>query len=168
MTDAVRLAARLEPPQGALDDFDFLIGDWTVANRRLRNRWTDAAHWESFPATHRLETRLDGAANVDEMVFTSQGIRGLTLRLYDAAARRLSIYWVDSRSGQLTPPVHGGFTGNLGEFYGEDLDDGRFVAVRFRWLKRGAHGGPHWEQAFSLDGQAWETNWTMDFSRAAA
>jgi len=40
------------------------------------------------------------------------------------------------------------------------------VLVRFLWL-RTLTRAPRWEQAVSPDGGAtWETNWTMDFTRA--
>jgi hypothetical protein len=60
--------------------------------------------------------------------------------------------------------VVGGFDGERGEFVGEDLDEGRRVDVRFIWT-RGTERA-RWEQAFSLDGRAWETNWVMEFKRA--
>ncbi|MCE9576880.1 MAG: hypothetical protein K8W52_27285 [Deltaproteobacteria bacterium] len=59
----------------------------------------------------------------------------------------------------------GEFVGDHGEFYGDDEDGGRPVRVRFRWSRLGPDRA-HWEQAFSPDGEAWETNWTMDFTRA--
>ena len=159
----------LDPPPGAAEDFDFLMGDWTVANRRLTSRWTGRPQWETFEGVSHCERRLGGVSNVDEIVFPERGFSGLTVRLFDTAARRWSIYWISSRDGLLQPPVHGGFDGDVGEFYGEDLDDGRFVLVRFLWWKRGPQGdpwgGPRWEQAFSPDGRAWETNWVMDFRR---
>lgn len=37
------------------DDFDFLVGDWTVANERLRTRLKGAADWERFGAVSRVE-----------------------------------------------------------------------------------------------------------------
>ena len=49
-------------------------------------------------------------------------------------------------------------------FTGQDVDEDRAVQVRFDWTR-----GPdaaRWEQAFSLDGQACETNWVMVFQRA--
>jgi hypothetical protein len=38
------------------------------------------------------------------------------------------------------------------------------VHVRFVWLRLGPNSA-RWEQAFSFDGQTWETNWTMAFTR---
>ncbi|HZZ34694.1 MAG TPA: hypothetical protein VFE03_03150 [Caulobacteraceae bacterium] len=159
-------SAPIEPPHGHQDDFDFLFGDWQVANRRLTARWTSRPHWDVFSGAQHCEPRLGALANVDEIVFPDRGYAGMTLRVFDLRARRWSIWWVSSRDGVLTPPVQGGFMGDRGEFYGEDLDDGRPVQVRFLWLKHAVHGGPRWEQAFSLDGHAWQTNWIMDLSRA--
>jgi hypothetical protein len=165
MTEAATLV--LDPPPGAADDFDFLMGEWRVSNRRLKARWTRKPQWDRFEGVSRCEPRLGGVSNVDEIVFADRGFAGLTVRLFDTAAMRWSIYWINSRDGVLQPPVHGGFDGDRGEFFGEDLDDGRFVLVRFRWAKSGPAGGPRWEQAFSQDGRDWETNWVMDFSRPA-
>ncbi|HWA60527.1 MAG TPA: DUF1579 domain-containing protein [Caulobacteraceae bacterium] len=162
-TGAIRFADLAEPPRGAPDDFDFLAGDWTLRNRRLKARFCGSRDWEEFAAVSHMQRALGGVANVDEIVFADRGFSGMTVRLFDVEQRRWSIYWVNSRDGRLQPPVHGGFMGDRGEFFGEDLDDGRFVAVRFLWLKRGPHGGPRWEQAFSLDGREWETNWIMEF-----
>ena len=168
MTDTLRDLRHLSPPQGAPDDFDFLMGDWTIDNRSLKARWTARPEWRLFASRSHCEKRLGGVANVEEVIFPDQGSSGMAVRLFDPAARQWSIYWASSRDGRLQPPVLGGFTGGLGEFFGEDLDDGRFIAVRFRWQKAAPHGGPRWEQAFSLDGLAWETNWTMDFTRKSA
>ena len=68
--------------------------------------------------------------------------------------------------GQLFPPVHGGFDGDRGEFHGHDEDEGRAVEVRFVWNRLGADAA-RWEQAFSLDGRAWEVNWMMEMRRTS-
>jgi hypothetical protein len=153
-------------PTGDVHDFDFLEGAWSVANRQLKARWEGSADWDEFPATHRFWRLLGGVANVDEMVFPTQGWKGMTVRLFDLGTRRWSIHWIDSRSGVLFPPVHGGFAGDRGEFYGEDVDGGLPVQVRFLWTKLGPDAA-RWEQAFSLDGRVWETNWVMELTRAA-
>ena len=146
-------------------DFDFLAGRWQVANRRLTTRLAGADDWAEFPATSWCEPRLGGAANVDQLDFPTLGFSGLTLRLFDHAARRWSIYWINGRDGVLTPPVQGGFDGDRGEFLGRDRHASRDVDVRFLWTRRGADSA-RWEQSFSLDGRTWEINWTMDFTRA--
>src|SRR3954452_12832527 len=131
MTAALSADEVLEPPHGAPEDFDFLFGDWTVANRRLRARWTSHPVWDRFDGVQRCEPRLGGVANVDEITFPQKGYAGMTVRLFDLRQRRWSIWWVSSRDGVLTAPVHGGFMGDRGEFYGEDLDDDRPVQVRY-------------------------------------
>ena len=154
-------------PTGDIRDFDFFIGSWSVAHRRLKERLAGCDSWDEFPGTSRCEKRLGGLVNSDENVFPTKGFAGLTLRVFDPAQRRWSIYWVDSRVGVLTPPVVGGFTGDNGAFFGEDRHDGKPVTVQFRWTRLGGNAA-RWEQAFSLDGKDWEWNWVMEFTRTTA
>jgi hypothetical protein len=153
-----------EPITGDVHDFDFLAGEWAVANRRLRRRGCGADEWDEFPAAARNWQLLGGMANVDEILFRTRGTSGLALRTFDPETRRWSIYWVSSTRGVLEPPVTGGFAGDRGEFYGDDCDEGRPVRVRFLWSRLGADAA-RWEQAFSYDGGAWETNWIMSLTR---
>jgi hypothetical protein len=154
-------------PTGDIRDFDFFIGSWSVAHRRLKARLAGCNSWDEFPGTSRCEKCLGGLVNSDENVFPTKGFAGLTLRVFDPAQRRWSIYWVDSRVGVLTPPVIGGFTGDSGAFFGGDRHDGKPVMVQFRWTRLGGDAA-RWEQAFSLDGKDWEWNWVMEFTRMAA
>jgi hypothetical protein len=149
---------------GHLGDFDFLVGSWNVANRRLRRSWSGASDWETFPATSRCSKHLRGIVNVDQMVMPTLGDSGLTVRAFDFEQRRWTICCIDSRTGMVFPPAHGGFDGDRGEFYGEDLANDR--KVRLIWTKRGADAA-HCEQAFSRDGRNWETRWVMDLTRTA-
>ena len=150
---------------GDVHDFDFLAGAWTLQNRRLVRRLVGSTQWEEFPAVDCAGIYLGGLVNVDEIHFTTKGWAGVTFRNYEIEKRQWSIYWVSSRSGKMFPPVVGGFVGDRGEFYGEDEDEGRPVKVRFLWIKQGPDHA-HWEQAFSLDGKAWEVNWVNELSRA--
>lgn len=151
--------------QGSRQDFDFIAGEWNVLNHRLRDRGVGCNEWETFPATHRGGLYLDGIANVDEMTMPEPRGKGMTLRTFDLARRQWSIYWISSKDGLLQPPVHGGFSGNQGVFYGEDRDGARPVKVRFIWTVLDAREA-RWEQAFSYDDASWETNWVMEFTRA--
>jgi hypothetical protein len=150
---------------GDIHDFDFLAGDWNVSNRRLKIRGVGSNEWDKFPGKHHAALHLGGVANVDEIAFPTQGWSGMTVRAFNLERRQWSIWWISSKSGTLFPPVVGGFAGDRGEFYGEDEDDGRPVKVRFIWTKLGPNAA-RWEQAFSPDGRAWETNWVAEFARA--
>ena len=46
-------------------DFDFLLGRWHVANRRLRRRLAGSDDWEEFAATAVAQPILDGFGNQD-------------------------------------------------------------------------------------------------------
>lgn len=159
-------ASHADAPTGDLHDFDTFAGAWTFKNRRLKARGVGSTEWDEFPAMSCTTTHLDGVSNVDEVYFPTKGWAGLTVRTFDTAKHQWSIYWVNSREGVMFPPVLGGFTGNEGNFYGDDHDDGKPVKVRFHWTK---DGPDHlvWEQFFSYDGgKTWEMNWTNDLVRA--
>lgn len=144
-------------------DFDFLIGEWTIRNEVLKERLAGSTEWETFPATSKVEKVMDGSGNLDQMFIPARGFTGMTLRLYDPATRLWSIYWSDTKSFRLFPPTVGRFEDGRGEFFGDDVEAGQAVRVRFDWT-----GGesPLWEQSMSTDGgQTWEKNWVMRFSR---
>ncbi len=151
---------------GGVDDFDYFEGGWATVQRRLRVRGVGSNDWEEFPANLCATPYLGGDATVDELYMPTHRRAGLTLRLFDPAARQWSVYWINSATGRLDPiPVVGGFAGNRGEFYASDSVDGRPIKVRYLWIITDQDHA-RWEQAFSDDNQTWETNWTADFTRA--
>lgn len=153
-------------PFGSANDFDFLFGRWRIENRRLEGRLVGSTEWRSFEAESDCRPLSGGIGNVDQ--FSTDfwpGFVGLTLRFFDPASERWSLYWVDNRTGVLQPPVVGAFAGDVGIFEGEDELGGRPIRVRFTW-SRTDREHPRWEQAFSGDGgKSWETNWEMRLSR---
>jgi hypothetical protein len=152
-------------------DFDFWFGHWHVRNARLKQRLAGSTAWEHFDATQTCTPILGGIGNIDDFVTdwggNAQGpFRGMTLRLFDVARREWSIYWASSRSGVLEPPVTGRFENGIGTFIGDDIHEGRRVLARFIWSGI-TPTQAHWEQALSADdGRTWETNWTMQMTRA--
>jgi hypothetical protein len=153
-----------DAPHGDVHDFDFLRGRWRVHNRSLKRRLRGSSEWKEFEATHLFTPYLGGVANVDQMDCPSEGFSGMSVRCFDVAQRRWAIHWITDKRGVLEPPVWGGFDGDVGTFVGRDVDDGRDVHVRFTWTRLGPDSA-RWEQAFSLDGREWETNWVMSFTR---
>jgi hypothetical protein len=81
--------------------------------------------------------------------------------------RNLADLRFDSRDpAAVEPSMLGRFENGLGVFHTDHVHEGRPIRVRFLWSRPTADTC-RWEQAFSADaGLTWETNWTMDFSRA--
>ncbi len=151
-------------------DFDFIFGDWRVHHRRLDERLSGCTRWTEFAGLSSTHPTLGGRGNVeDNLLHLPEGdVRAVAMRSYDPATHAWSIWWLDGRRPhQLDVPVVGRFSGGRGVFYADDVLDGRPIRVRFIWSAN-AGGHPTWEQAFSPDaGTTWETNWTMEFRRAA-
>lgn len=151
-------------PKGDIHDFDFFVGKWNFVNRRLKKRWVGSNDWDTFPGSLSCQSYLGGVVNIDEGQFPTKGFSGMTVRVFNHQRRQWSLYWINSGTGELFAPVVGGFSGDRGEFYGDDIDDGKPIKVVFRWSRLGPDAA-HWEQAFSLDGKHWETNWIIEHSR---
>jgi hypothetical protein len=148
-------------------DFDFLMGRWDVQHRRLRERLKGSTSWEEFAGTSLARPLLGGLGNIDENIMERAGGRmeGMTVRLYDPLSQQWSLYWADSVNVVLQPPMIGGFVQGRGEFYDQELFEGRAIFCRFIWSDITATAC-RWEQAFSADGgTSWETNWIMEFTR---
>ena len=148
-------------------DFDFLMGRWNVQHRRLRERLKGSTSWEEFEGTSIARPLLGGLGNIDENIMerASGRAEGTSFRLFSPLSRQWSIYWADSVSLVLQPPMVGGFAEGRGEFYDQELFEGRAIFSRFIWSAITATSC-RWEQAFSADGgRSWETNWMMEFTR---
>jgi hypothetical protein len=148
-----------------MTDFDFLNGSFDIAHRQLRNPLTGSDEWDEYATTSTARTHFDGAVSIDETWFPNKGSYGMSIRLYDRSAKEWTVYWVNSRTGVLQPPVRGRFEDGL---IGEDTHDGRPVLASYRWSDV-TEQTAHWEQAFSTDGgRTWETNWIMDLTRRSS
>jgi ribosomal 50S subunit-recycling heat shock protein len=149
-------------------DFDFLFGSWNIHNRYLKGRLRHSTEWGEFDARSQVEPLLDGFGHLDRYSAVRDGtpFEGITLRLFDPATGEWSIHWADTAQARtLLPPMVGRFTRGVGEFYGDEMVDGKKVSCRFLWT-RPTSDSARWEQAFSDDGgKTWETNWIMTFTR---
>ncbi|HKA87348.1 MAG TPA: hypothetical protein VKE22_06755 [Haliangiales bacterium] len=152
-------------------DFDFILGKWKIHNSRLKLRLQNCTEWQEFEARHEGRPTLGGLGNVDSFsvaTFPLDGrpLEGMSIRTFDPRTRLWSIWWLDDRSFHVQPPVAGRFEGARGEFFGDEIIDGRPTRVRFIWSDVDTPS-PRWEQAFSIDGgKTWETNWRSVLTRA--
>ncbi|MFC4858016.1 hypothetical protein [Actinophytocola glycyrrhizae] len=149
------------------NNFDFFVGTWQTTQRKTKP-FSGTGEWETADGSVVNYSLFEGAANVDEVDLPGFGFRGISLRLQDPVTQDWSIYWVNSRNGQLAlPPVVGRFDEQgVGEFFSEEEFEGRQIRVRYRWSGI-TEKSARWEQAFSVDdGGTWETNWEADFTRS--
>ncbi len=170
--EAEREAPPLAVPPAAAEkdgsrDFDFEFGAWKVQLSRRLAPLTGSTAWVEYEGTSVVRKVWDGRANLGELqVGGAPGrIEGLSLRLYDPRSRQWSIRWANSRDGELGEPMVGGFRDGVGEFYNQELFDGRSIFVRFVFSDI-TPTSFRLEQAFSADGgKSWEANWIARFQR---
>ncbi len=168
-----RAQAQAAPASSAAEDdgaraFDFEFGEWTVQISRLVEPLSGSTAWAEYTGTSVVRPVWGGRANLGELEVsgTTGRIQGMSLRLYDPAARQWKISWASSRDGALGPPMAGGFRDDgTGEFYNQETFNGRAVFVRFVFSGITPNAF-RLEQAFSADGgKSWEVNWIARFQR---
>ncbi len=153
--------------QDGRHDFDFIIGRWNVHHRRLRELLKGSVTWDEFDGTTVDRSFLGGLGNIGEAIIhlASGSFEAVSWRLFDPQTRLWSVYFANSIQGTQSAPMTGGFTEGRGEFYAQEMFDGKSIFSRLIWSDITANSF-HWEQAFSADGgRTWETNWTMDGAR---
>lgn len=171
----------------AARDFDFLVGQWRVHHKRLKERLVGSVEWTEFETGHECGHMLGGLGNIDRQwgEFAGAYYEGVSVRSFapDPAHARGGewlIYWMDTGNPAPAFQVRGNFPGReggqdgeaggeAGEFFGEEEIDGIIYPLRFRWWNlsdKGERVGARWDQALKLpDSEEWEVNWVMEFER---
>lgn len=147
-------------PTSSEHDFDYLVGNWKLSNRKLKARLEGSKEWISFESRVEMHQILDGRGNIDKYTDNASGkpYEGVALRLFNPETKLWSIYWADGNSGKLDAPVVGSFANGFGHFFARDTYKGRPIIAVFRWDVRDPQR-PIWSQAFSVDeGRTWEWN----------
>jgi hypothetical protein len=163
--DAGMHAGAEEPsPQHA---FDFEFGSWDAHLKRLLHPLTGSNTWATYDGSSVVHTMWNGRANLGEFEVTSatMHLEGLSLRLYNPQTRQWSIYWASSSDGILTPPLIGQFKEGRGQFFDQEMSQGKSIYARFIFSDLSMNSF-RLEQAFSEDGgTTWEPNWIVSFTR---
>jgi hypothetical protein len=151
-------------PNARAGDFDFLTGEWTIHNRKL-----NGSQWDEFAGEATVTGLLGGVASVEELRIPDRNFSGMGLRLLDVERKLWADYWVNAKSGVLTPPPSwGSFVGGVGIWDSEDSEGDKPMVYRGIW-DRITPRSCRWYQASSSDGgKTWNTSWTMDWSRVPA
>jgi hypothetical protein len=164
-------ALPVQTPRDGQHDFDFEVGHFNIHLSRRLHPLTGSTEWVEFDGTSLTKPLWDGKGNIEQFETDSPNlhVEGLTLRVYNPTTHQWSLYWANSKDPDLgTPitPMVGHFNADgVGEFYDQELWNGRAIYVRFIWSRITANSA-HFEQSFSEDGgRTWEVNWITDQTR---
>jgi hypothetical protein len=156
-------------PRDGAHDFDFNLGTWRTHISRLIHPLTGSSEWTRYDGISTVRPVWSGRASLFELEAGGPAghLEGLGLRLYNPQSHQWNLNWTNSTAARLDGPMTGEFRGGRGDFYGQDLFNGRTILVRNSFSDITA-GSSRFEQAFSDDyGRTWETNWIMTFERIA-
>lgn len=175
LADAAPAAKQPATRRDGSHDFDNGVGSWHTHIRRLSKPLTGSNAWTEWDGTVVTRKVWDGRANLEEVEAdaasqeTAGGhIEGLTLRLYNPTAHQWNLYWANAADGTVGRPLTGEFKDGRGEFYDQELYQGKAILVRQVYSAMGARSY-HFEQAFSADGgRSWEPNWVADLTRVSS
>lgn len=148
-------------------DFDFEIGTWRTHVSRLQHPLTGSNTWVEYDGTSVVRPLWSGRANwVDLDVEGPAGhIEALSLQLYNPQSHQWNLNYARSGDGHLSQPTVGEFKNGRGEFFDQEVFNGREILVRFVISETTANSC-HFEQAFSDDGgKTWEVNWIANDTR---
>lgn len=151
-------------------DWDTFFGTWKMHLRKRLHPLTGSDQWVEFEAHDSTRKVWGGRANLDELEADGPNghIEGLTLRLYNPRSHQWSIHWANSADPTPENPVVGEFKDGRGEFYDQEMFNGRSIFVRFLWTNVSETSGD-FEQSFSEDGgKTWEPNWVTTMEREPA
>src|SRR5262245_35158440 len=78
-------------------DWDWLLGNWDVWHRRLKDRLAGSDEWEEFTGKSAFWRTMAGLGNVDDnsLEIPSGSYRGLSMRAFDAKSGKWAIWWLD-------------------------------------------------------------------------
>ena len=148
-------------------DFDFEIGTWKTHLKRLQHPLTGSTTWVEYEGTTVVRKVWDGRANLVELDVKGPAgrIEALSLRLYNPGSHQWSLNFSSSGSGTLSQPTIGEFKNGRGEFFDQEVFNGRAILVRFV-ISDITPTSCHFEQSFSADGgKTWEVNWIATDTR---
>ena len=142
-------------------DFDFEFGTWRTHLKRRLKPLTGSDTWVEYDGTTVVRKIWNGAANLVELEVDGPAghLEALSLRLYNPESRQWSLNFSNAAAGVMSIPTVGEFRDGRGEFYDQELYNGRAILLRFI-ISDITPTSCRFEQAFSDDGgTTWEVNW---------
>jgi hypothetical protein len=99
----------------------------------LKARLNGSTDWLEFEGDTVDRKILNGIGNMDDNIIHMQTgpVHAISLRLFNPVSKEWSIYWSTNRTGTLDVPMIGGFKDRRGEFYSQEIFEGRHIYSRF-------------------------------------
>ena len=149
------------PGSGPEHGFDFNMGHWQTRIRAVLKPLSAPGVWSNLQGTHVVYRVWDDWANIGQLEVEGPGghIEDLALRMYDRKTHQWRVYFANSESGTLDPPMVGEFKDDVGTFVFLHEMEGRTVLVRNVWSGITAKSCRQ-EWAISADGsKTWVSTW---------
>ena len=116
--------------RGKPGEFDWLSGEWRIANRR---RLADG-RWDETGGEANCFSILGGVVHIEELRILERQFSGMGLRTLDVQSGLWLDCWVNARSGVLGEAgLKGGFEAGVGIFESEEDQSGQRVRHRGQW-----------------------------------
>jgi hypothetical protein len=150
------------PGSGPQHDFDFNLGHWRTRIRAVLDPLSAPGVWSNLRGTHVVYRVWDDWADIGQLEVdgASGHIEDLALRLYDRKTHQWRVYFANSDSGTLDPPMIGDFKDGVGTFVFLDEVEGKTVLVRNIWSDITSRACRQ-DWAISADGgRKWLPTWT--------
>lgn len=147
-------------PEGHPGEFDWLSGEWRIANRMIAN-----GAWIEFPGEATVHPILAGVGSVEELRIPARNFSGMGLRLLDVEQRVWQDHWVNAQSGVVGTPMLGGFANGAGTFLADDVEGDTPVQYAGIWDEI-TPTSCRWRQGMTRNGgRTWDYSWIMNWSR---
>lgn len=162
------MAEASEPANGmmtgkGIGDFDFLAGEWTIKNKRLKDGTTN--EWQAFDGSATVHKVLGGMASIEELRGKGGKYLGMGVRVWHPEEKMWADHWTGYYNGVVNIPQMGQFINGEGVFISEETVEGVNWKYRGMWDRITATSC-RWHQSSSKDGgKSWDWNWYMDWTR---
>jgi hypothetical protein len=149
------------PGGGPEHDFDFNMGRWKTQIRAVLDPLSAPDEWTNLQGTHTVYRVWGDWADIGQLEVDgpSGHEEDMALRMYDRKTQQWRVYFANSASGTLDPPMIGEFKGGVGTFVFLDEMEGKTVLVRNVWSGITAKSC-HQDWSISADGgKSWVPTW---------
>ena len=153
--------------QSGAHNFDFNIGVWHTHIQRVLDPLSSSTESLTLDGTVTVRKIWNGQAELEEIEAGGPKghMEGMSLFLYNPAARQWSQTYISSKSGDVAAPLIGAFHDGRGELFSQDTFKGKTILVRGEWsgIQQDSH---RYEEFYSDDGgQTWHSAFLADLTR---